>query len=139
MSNLKSTISGNILIGPDTKPLTIPINSVLPPSKPGELKFEYSLPEGTAPTSFISVGDLLTWAKTNLSSPVSATDLPSSLDKLSVAVSNILVDTAGKFDLGMLFGTDTGGKWDPKWTPIESLPFSLSDVEIKFDYDKPAT
>jgi hypothetical protein len=136
MSNLKTTISGNILIGPPAKPLLIPIESVLPPTKPGNLQFKFNLPKGTPPTAFISVGDLLTWAKTNLSSPVTAASLPPSLTKLSVAVSSILVDTSGKFDLGMLFGSQVKGKWDPKWTPIPGLPFTLSDVEIKFDYEK---
>ncbi|MDA8457175.1 hypothetical protein M4R22_20655 [Acidovorax sp. GBBC 3334] len=141
-STLTTTISGTIEIGSGANPIAIPINSVLPPTTPGQLKFTYQLPAGQAPTSFLSVGDLVTWAATNLSSPVTAADLPSSLTTLSVAVDNLLIDTQGEFELGMLFGSDTGGKWNPTWTPFAGVALleklSLANVKIEFDYGAPA-
>ncbi|WP_417814794.1 hypothetical protein [Thalassospira alkalitolerans] len=133
-NTLKTTISGNIVIGSAASPITIPVSTDLPPTTPGDLKFSYQLPTGTPPSAHISVSDLIGWASTALGSTITASDLPSSLTALSVAVDNITVDTTGKFDLGMLFGSDSGGTWDPSWTPITGFPVSLSNVLLQFDY-----
>ncbi|SFE12504.1 hypothetical protein [Paracidovorax konjaci] len=137
-STLTTTISGTIEIGS----IPIPINTVLPPATPGQLKFTYELPANQPPTSFLSVGELVDWAATNLGSPITKADLPTSLTTLSVAVNNLLIDTQGEFELGMLFGSDTGGKWNPTWTPFASIAvldkLSLANVKIEFDYGAPA-
>lgn len=137
-STLTTTISGTIEIGSGTTPIKIPVNSQLPPATAGDLKFSYTLPAGETPSSFLTVGDLISWAASNLGSGVTAADLPSSLTSLSMAVSNLLIDTKGEFKLGMLFGSDSNKTWNPTWTPFAGVSgldkLSLSDVKLEFDY-----
>ena len=127
-------LKGNIVIG-TTNPITIPVNTPLPPATAGDLVFTYTLKEGDPPTNILNVGDFLTWAANMLSvSPDIAKDLPASLTALSLGVSNLLIDTSGKFDIGVLFGSMKDQKWNPSWQPIGALPFSFNNLELDVAY-----
>ncbi len=131
-----ATLKGNIVIGSGANPITIPIDTTLPPATTGQLIFTYTLAAGKPPSPTISVGDFMTWAEKELSLPTTIqSSLPTSLTSLSLGVNNLTIDTSGKFDIGVLFGTTaTGGTWDPKWTPISGLPFAFTNLLLEVDY-----
>lgn len=130
-----ATLTGNIQIG-STNPISIPINTTLPPTTAGELVFQYTLPTGQEPETVISVDEFLTWATSMLSLNLPVNDLPTSLTSLSIGVSNLKIDTKGEFDIGVLFGSLTDKKWSSSWTPISGLPFAFSDLKLEVDYSK---
>jgi hypothetical protein len=129
-----ATLTGNIQIGSGNNPISIPIDTTLPPATAGELVFQYALPAGQEPASVISVGDFLTWATSMLSLNLPVNDLPASLTSLSIGVSNLKIDTKGEFDIGVLFGTLTDNKWSASWSPITGLPFAFNDLKLEVDY-----
>lgn len=130
----KANLSGSIVIGSGTNTIKIPVDTALPPTTTGQLVFTYTLPDGQDPNPTISVDEFLNWATTALSLPNFQSSLPTSLTSLSVGVHNLTIDTSGKFDIGVLFGTTTEGKWNPSWTPISGLPFSFNNLMLEVDY-----
>jgi hypothetical protein len=127
-----ASVSGSIVI----KGVSIPVSTMLPPPASGNLIFKYDLPADTSPTETVSVGDFISWAADELG--ISAFTLPASLEELSLGVSHLLIDTGGKFQIGVLFGSTQDGKWNPAWKPISALPFSFENLELEVDYG-PAT
>jgi hypothetical protein len=129
---LTTTVSGTIVIGTGTTAVSIPVSTVLPPKTPGDFSFSYTADNIDTATK-IPIGELISWAATNLGSKTTATELPSSLQTLNIAVETLKFDTGGNFDLKVEIGKETDGKWDADWTPITGLPLSLSAVSLEFD------
>lgn len=127
MASTTAELSGNIMIGT----LNIPVRTALPPTTIGQLVFSYDLPAGETPTNVLKVGDFITWATSKLHIPDPG--LPSSLSDFSVGVSHLLIDTSGTFEIAVLMGS-MDPTWNPTWTPVQGLPFSLSNLRLEVDY-----
>ncbi|MFZ6765586.1 hypothetical protein ACO0LM_00770 [Undibacterium sp. Di26W] len=128
-----TTLKGNIVIG-STNPITIPVQTTMPPSVKDQIVFNYQLEAGSDPTTVVSVGEFLTWAQNMLSIPNFEADLPASLTSLFIGVDKLTIDTTGKFDINVLFGTMVKNKWLSSWKPISALPFSFTDLELDVAY-----
>jgi hypothetical protein len=115
----------------------IPISTPIPPPKDTKVKFSYELePNATEPKYIVSVGDFCTWAA-NIGFSGAATDLPSSLQALSVGIKKIVVDTdAGEYDAAVIFGKKDGaGKWTADWKPADGIPLTFSNVALEVEHE----
>jgi hypothetical protein len=129
-----ATLSGTVNIAT----IAIPVDTKLPPTSPGNFKFEYHLPKDKVPDQTLSLKDFFDWAKDNLSSPVSGTDLPQGLQTLGLAVSDLLIDTGAKtYELGVMVGSINGGKWDSTWIPLPGIldKFTLTNMKLDLDVE----
>jgi hypothetical protein len=114
---LKANVAGTIAIGT----LNVPIETSLPPPTPGKFVFDYAAADPAHPDSVIEVGVFIGWAGTELGLGVKTSDLPTSLQTLSIAIDKLHLDTDGNIDIKVELGTLTGTTWDGSWTPISSL------------------
>ncbi|QYG07568.1 hypothetical protein [Janthinobacterium sp. PAMC25594] len=128
-----TTLKGNIVIGTSTDPtknISIPIETQLPPAKAQEFEFKYG-PQAPQDAITIVVGDFITWAATAVGLTVTDADLPTSLKTLSVAVTQLDMNTNGNLTLATSLGSvDADKKWKDDWTPIAGIAISLQGVAL---------
>lgn len=130
-TTLTTTVSGTITIGSGTTAINVPIETTLPPATPGEFVFYYQADSVDSATK-IPVGQFIAWAAAQLGATTKASDLPTSLQNLSIAVETLNFDTSGDFDIAVEIGTEADGKFDADWKPISGLALTISDVKLEF-------
>jgi hypothetical protein len=130
-----TNLSANLIIGDakdDTKNVSVPIKTAIPPATPGEFSFEYTAPDIKQAKKF-EVGSFLVWASDQLGASGAVNDLPEALRTFALAVLHLQFSTKGPFQITVRLGKESGGQWDPTWTPIPTLKLSVSDVTIEVD------
>lgn len=128
---LTTTVSGTITIGTAPNAINVPISTTLPPTVPGDFVFYYEATSVDTATK-IPVGAFIAWAAAQLGATTKESDLPTSLQQLTVAVEKLNFDTKGDFDIAVEIGKEVDGKFDADWTPITGLSLTISDVRLEF-------
>jgi hypothetical protein len=131
MATTTGTLSLTLQIGSTSIPIETPIPPVAGSTS---LTFSYTLPDtATAPVYVVSVGDFVTWAA-NIGFTGTLSNLPTSLQALSVGIKKIVIDTdKGQYDAAVIFGKMTNNVWDPSWKPVNDLPISFKNVSLEVD------
>jgi hypothetical protein len=124
-------LDGTVLIGEGDQTIAIPINTTIPPATPGEFVFDYQN-DDPADAAKINVGPFIVWVANTFGIAVKDTDLPTSLQTMSIAVLKLHFDTKGNVEVKIQIGSMVANKWESIWTPIDALPkFKLDSLTIE--------
>jgi hypothetical protein len=128
-----ATLSGNIIIGSTTDPtkqIKVPLSTDLPPKTSGDFSFKYG-PKPPADSANIVLADFISWATGAVGISFKSTDLPTSLQTLSIALTELDLNTNGNITVATSLGSVQAGKWNDQWTPITGVGIALDSVALK--------